>query len=209
MRRSVGVAVGTVLASSVVVGRLSAPAQAATLPGLVAFKISPIGYAAIPPDKLAEVPGGIDSFCMLGLSCPTLFYGNSDESGKAFFESAGTAASKKDASKRLSHIRAADRTGLAQQQSQITWRKIKLKKAIKAKGVKAWSASFPQDTGQPAKLVMAQSGKRIAYVIAVPDAAVSSAKFSAPLIKLVAGKKKLAKLSGPSVGFYGTVIKMK
>lgn len=201
MRRSVGVAVVTVLASSVVVGGFSAPAQAATLPGLVAFKISPIGYVGLTPDELARVPGGLASFCMLGLSCPTIVFGSSGESEKTFFESAGTATSKKDASQRLSQIRAADRTALADQQIQITWSKIKLKKAIKAKGVKAWAASLPLDTGQPVKLVMAQSGKRIAYVIAVPDVAVSSAKFSGPLTKLVAGKKKLSKLSGPAAGF--------
>ena len=56
---------------------------------------------------------------------------------------------------------------------------------------------------------MAQSGKRIAYVVAIPDARVSNVKFGAPLIKLVAGKKKLAALSGPVGGFYGTVINLK
>lgn len=209
MRRTVGIAVGTVLASSVVVGGLSTPAQAAPLLGLAAFGISPIGYVTPTPDQVAEIPGGIESLCMLGSSCPTILLGSSDESGKAFFESAGTAKSKKQAGKRLSQARSADKVGLAKQGIAITWSKIKLKKAAKAKGIKAWAALLPQDTGQPAKLLMAQSGKRIAYVVAVPDVPVSNAKFSAPLIKLAAGRKKLSALAGPVNGFYGTVIKMK
>jgi len=209
MRRTVGIAVGTVLASSVVVGGLSAPAQAATLPGLAAFGISPVGYVVPTAGQVAELPGGIESLCMLGSSCPTTFLGSSDESGKAFIESAGTTKSKKQAGKRLSQARSADKVGLAKQGISITWSKIKLKKAAKAKGIKAWAALLPQDTGQPAKLLMAQSGKRIAYVVAIPDSPVSNAKFGAPLIKLVAGKKKLAALTGPVSGFYGTVIRLK
>lgn len=209
MRRTGGIAFGTLLASSVVVGGLSAPAQAATLPGLAAFGISPVGYFAPTADQVAAFPGGLESLCMLGSSCLTTFLGSSDESGKAFLESAGSTKSKKQAGKRLSQARSADKVGLAGQGVSITWSKIKLKKAAKAKGVKAWAASLPQDTGEPAKLLMAQSGKRIAYVVAIPDARVSNVKFGAPLIKLVAGKKKLAALSGPVGGFYGTVINLK
>ena len=209
MRRTVGIAVGTVLASSVVVGGLSAPAHAVSLPGLADFGISTLGYVTPTAEQVAGLPGGIESLCMLGSSCPTIFLGSSDQSGKAFFESAGTTKSKKQAGKRLSQARSADKIGLAQQGISITWSKIKLKKAAKAKGIKAWAASLPQDTGQPAKLLMAQSGKRIAYVVAIPDARVSNVKFGAPLIKLVAGKKKLSALAGPVGGFYGTVIRLK
>ena len=209
MRRTVGIAVGTVLASSVVVGGVSAPAHAVSLPGLADFGISPLGYVTPTADQVAGLPGGIESLCMLGSSCPTIFLGSSDQSGRAFFESAGTTKSKKQAGKRLSQARSADKIGLAQQGISITWSKIKLKKAAKAKGIKAWAASLPQDTGQPAKLLMAQSGKRIAYVVAIPDARVSNVKFGAPLIKLVAGKKKLSALAGPVGGFYGTVIRLK
>lgn len=209
MRRTVGIAVGTVLASSVVVGGLSAPAHAVSLPGLADFGISPLGYVTPTAEQVAGLPGGIESLCMLGSSCPTIFLGSSDQSGKAFFESAGTTKSKKQAGKRLSQARSADKIGLAQQGISITWSKIKVKKAAKAKGIKVWAASLPQDTGQPAKLLMAQSGKRIAYVVAIPDARVSNVKFGAPLIKLVAGKKKLSALAGPVGGFYGTVIRLK
>ncbi len=52
---------------------------------------------------------------MLGSSCPTTFLGSSDESGKAFLESAGTTKSKKQAAKRLSQARSADKVGLAEQ----------------------------------------------------------------------------------------------
>ena len=209
MRRTVGIAVGTVLASSVVVGGLSAPAQAATLPGLAAFGISPVGYAAPPADEVSGIPGGVESFCMLGASCPTIFMGSTDESGRGFLESAGTTKSKKQAAKRLSQARSVDKVGLAEQGISITWAKIKLSKAAKAKGIRAWAASRPLDNGLKAKLIMAQSGRRIAYVVASPDGALSNAKFSTPLIKLVAGKKKLPELTGPVSGMYGALQKIK
>lgn len=213
MKRKVIGATGAVLAATVSLGLMSAPAQAmTTLPGLKSFGVIESAWKEVSSVDLPGLAGGVQGLCVVADSCATrLWIPASGEFTGLNLVSAARTGSKANAKQRLADIRVGDKAKFAANETpvSVTWTKVKFNKKQKKanKGVTAWF-SVVTGGGDTMKIGMAVKDKRIAYFAGVPDYYATEAQFVAPLVRVVKAKSKLPLATGATKGLYGALSKL-